>query len=89
MAETIPKEYLAETNEEKAQAKEYSKRVNSLIKELQKLFKPKGFQEKLVWNLMMGQFRTELQAYIESVKPSKTKEIIETMIKRLKWVLAE
>ena len=69
------------------QAQQYAKRTKAVLKELQKKFKPKSIKERLGYNMMMGMFIDELAEYIKKEDPEKTKEAVETLIKRLIWII--
>ena len=75
------------TKEQKQQAKEYGKRVNKVLKELKKKAQPKSIKERIGYNMMMTMFIAQVVEYVEHNDPQKTKEAIETLIKRFMWII--
>lgn len=57
------------------------------MKELQKKFKPRTIKERMAYNMMMSMFVGQIVDYVKSEDPEKTKEAIETLIKRLMWII--
>ena len=68
-------------------AQRYAKRTKAVLKELKKKLKPKSIKERLGYNMMMGMFIDEIADYIKNEDPQETKKAVETLIKRLMWII--
>lgn len=75
------------SKEQKKLAKEYAKRTKAVLKELKKMFQPKSIKERIPYNLMMNTFIGQLTDVIKEEDPAKTRVAIETLIKRLLWII--
>ena len=69
------------------QSNEYAKRTKAVLKELQKKFQPKSVKERIGYNMMMPMFIDEVAENLKEQDPARVKEEIETLIKRLMWII--
>ena len=69
------------------QANTYAHRTKAVLNELKQKFKPKSIKERIGYNMMLSMFINEIEGYIKEENPQKTKEAIETLIKRLMWII--
>lgn len=74
-------------NRNKKQSEEYAKRIERVLKEFKEIFKPQSIKERIGYNMMMNQFISKLCDEVKHGEPKKVKEAIETLIKRLMWII--
>lgn len=79
----------AETKEAKKRAKALAKDIDRLLVEIQATFQPTKRMERLAYRSMVGSFRSELRKVVRKLDPAYTRTQIETLVKRLLWVLAQ
>jgi len=71
----------------KDERKELAKRVKAVLRDFKKSFQPRGIQERMMLNLIWMNFEGGITDLVKEQPPDKTREIIRTVIGRLKWIL--
>lgn len=76
-----------DSSQKKKLSEQYAKRTKAVLKEFQKKFRPKSFKERIGYNLMLNSVIEQIYDEIKAKDPEEIKEMIETLAKRLMWII--